>query len=128
MPLLLDANDDENDAECDNDAANDGHAPVDASPPLDAVMVAVRVDVLHLMAGLHPNVQMACAKVSLCHVALRLGRDWQNGAYHPRWILCQLLLLVVHPDVLTKWTDKAKDKEHKLDVSSPESEFTRFSQ
>lgn len=83
MPLLLRAHGDEDDAETKDDAANEGHASVDASPPLEPLVQALRVDVLPLVSRLHSNVEMAANVDSLRHGSLRLGRDRQNGANHP---------------------------------------------
>lgn len=83
MPLLLDADDNENDAEAENEATNDGHAPVDASPPPDPIVEALCIDVLHLGACLRSEIYIAVAEPSLRHLSLRPLRDWQDGTNHP---------------------------------------------
>lgn len=83
MPLLLDADDNENDAQAENKGSDNGHAPVDASPPLDPVVETLRIHVLHLRACLCPKIDIAVAESSLRHVSLRPCRDWQDGTNHP---------------------------------------------
>lgn len=83
MPLLLDADDNEDNAQAENESTNNGHAPVDASPPLDPVVKAFRIDVLHLGARLCPEIYVAVAESSLRHVSLGPWRDWQDGTNHP---------------------------------------------
>lgn len=83
MPLLLDAHNDEHDAQAENEGSDNGHAPIDTSPPLDPGVETLCINVLHLGACLRPKIDVAVAESSLRHLSLRPCRDWQDSTNHP---------------------------------------------